>query len=127
MAETRPERRLVRDFVYRSPEPRPWSALGIALDVELGLEARAAPRQRRDPVLERGLGGGEGKLLPRDLVGAEGADLGGLAPRQRGAADHVRLVDQGHHPGVGARIGADEVADLDPQLRLLLGLAARTL
>ena len=41
------------------------------------------------------------------------------------AAHHRGLVDQRHHADVRSRVGADQPADLDPQLRLFLGLAPR--
>ena len=56
---------------------------GVGLDIELRLVPRPATGQRGDPVAQRRLHRAEGQLVPRDLVGAECADLARLGGRLR--------------------------------------------
>ena len=71
-----------------------------------------------EEVAERGCRRREGQLVPRDLVGREGPDLGRLRRRSRRPLQR-RLEDDHHHALVGRVQGAAlalDVADRDQPL-----------
>ena len=87
----------------------------VALDVELGLEPRPAPGQRRHPVAQATLGGRERQLVPRDLVRTEGPHLARLGAGADLPTNHIRLVEERHDARGRSAVRADEAADLDEE------------